>query len=143
MAEAADGTMILSESWAAAHWAIGFARQYRKSSAQLEKAESLSARIRAGPQVFIAHVGNEAMLEAAKLASNVRKDGAAAIMATGDRSLKAQLRQADSLGSNYAAIIGEDEVKSGTVTLRNMKTGEQKTVSPAALGWLVKVKEAD
>ncbi len=43
-------------------------------------------------------------------------------MATGDRSLKAQLRQADSLGSNYAAIIGEDEVKSGTVTLRNMKT---------------------
>ena len=30
-------------------------------------------------------------------------------------------------------IIGEDEVKSGTVTLRNMMTGEQKTVSPAEL----------
>ena len=96
-----------------------------------------------GPQVFIAHVGNEAMLEAAKLASNLRNDGTAAIMATGDRSLKAQLRQADSLGSNYAAIIGEDEVKSGTVTLRNMKTGEQKTVTPAALGWLIKVKDKD
>jgi histidyl-tRNA synthetase len=58
-------------------------------------------------------------------------------MATGDRSLKGQLRQANSLGSNYAAIIGEDEVKGGTVTLRNMITGEQKTVSTAGLGDLI------
>ena len=90
------------------------------------------------PPVFIAHLGNEAKLEAVKLTSTLRKDGIAAVMAAGDRSLKGQLRQANSLGRSYAAIIGEDEVKSGAVTLRNMMTGEQKTVSLAALGGLLK-----
>jgi histidyl-tRNA synthetase len=87
--------------------------------------------------VFIAYPSNETKLEAVKLASILRKDGIAAILSTGDRSLKAQLRQANSIGSNYAAIIGEDEVKSGALTLRNMTTGEQKTVSPEALGGLL------
>jgi histidyl-tRNA synthetase len=90
------------------------------------------------PPVFIAHLGNEAKLEAVKLASTLRKDGIAAIMGTGDRSLKGQLRQANSIGSSYVAIIGEDEVKSSAVTLRNMMSGEQKTVPPAALGDLLK-----
>jgi len=88
-------------------------------------------------QVFIAHLGDEAKLEAVKLASTLRRDGIAAIMATGDRSLKGQLRQADSIGSSYVAIIGEDEVKSGVVTLRNLMTGEQQVVSPAVLGGLL------
>ncbi|MBM3167494.1 MAG: hypothetical protein FJZ94_08635, partial [Chloroflexi bacterium] len=37
--------------------------------------------------------------------------------------------QADSLGSKYVAIIGDDEVKSGLVTLRDMGTGEQRSVA--------------
>jgi histidyl-tRNA synthetase len=90
------------------------------------------------PPVFIAHLGNEAKLEAMKLASTLRENGIAAVMATGDRSLKGQLRQANSLGSNYAAIIGEDEMKSGAVTLRNMITGEQETLGPAAFVELLK-----
>jgi histidyl-tRNA synthetase len=50
------------------------------------------------------------------------------------------LRQANGLGSSYVAIVGGDEMKSGAVTLRNMTTGEQKTVPPAALGELLKDK---
>ena len=81
------------------------------------------------PRVFVAYLGEEAKLEAVKLAAVLRNDGVPAIMATGDRSLKAQLRQANSLNADYAAIIGEEEVKSQTVTLRNMITGEQHPVS--------------
>ena len=117
--------------------AIGFASGMERIVLNLKRQKipvpSLSA-----PPVFIAHLGNEAKLEAVKLASTLRKDGIAAIMAAGDRSLKGQLRQANSLGSSYAAIIGEDEVKGSAVTLRNMMTGEQKTVSLAALGGLLK-----
>ena len=58
-------------------------------------------------------------------------------MATGGKSLKAQLRLANSLGARYAVIIGEDEVKGGTVTLRHMADARQETVVlkdlPAAL----------
>ena len=68
----------------------------------------------------------------------LRQDGIAVATAIGDRSLKAQLRQANSLGSNYVVIIGEEEVRSGTVTLRNMIAGEQQVVSPSALGKLLK-----
>jgi histidyl-tRNA synthetase len=112
--------------------AIGFAAGMERVVLNLKRQKIAVPDLSASP-VFIAHLGNEATLEAVKFASTLRKDGIAAIMATGDRSLKGQLRQANSLGSNYVAIIGEDEVKSGTVTLRNMMTGEQKTVSPAEL----------
>jgi histidyl-tRNA synthetase len=117
--------------------AIGFAVGMERVVLNLKR-QKLPVPNLPAPLVFIAHLGNEAKLEAVKLASALRKDGIAAIMGTGDRSLKGQLRQANSLGSSYVAIIGEDEVKNGAVTLRNMMTGEQKTVPPAALGDLLK-----
>ena len=117
--------------------AIGFAAGMERIVLNLKR-QKIPVPSLTAPPVFIAHLGNEAKLEAVKLASTLRKDGIAAIMAAGDRSLKGQLRQANSLGSSYAAIIGEDEVKSSAVTLRNMMTGEQKTVLLAALGGLLK-----
>ena len=117
--------------------AIGFAAGMERIVLNLKR-QKISVPNLQAPPVFIAYLGNEAKLEAVKLASTLRKDGIAAIMAAGDRSLKGQLRQANSLGSSYAAIIGEDEVKSSAVTLRNMMTGEQKTVLLAALGGLLK-----
>ncbi|MBN1160826.1 MAG: histidine--tRNA ligase, partial [Dehalococcoidales bacterium] len=71
-------------------------------------------------RVFIVHLGEEAREAAIKLAAVLHGAGISAAMATGSKSLKAQLRQADTLGAKYAAIIGGDEVKAGTVTLRNM-----------------------
>jgi len=117
--------------------AIGFAAGMERIVLNLKRQKIPVPNLQATP-VFIAHLGNEAKLEAVKLVSTLRKDGIAAIMSAGDRSLKGQLRQANSLGSSYAAIIGEDEVKSSAATLRNMMTGEQKTVSLAALGGLLK-----
>ena len=119
--------------------AIGFAAGMERVVLNLKRQKIPMPNLPA-PSVFIAHLGNEAKLEAVKLTSTLRKDGIAAIMGTGDRSLKGQLRQANSFGSSYVAIIGEDEVKSSAVTLRDMMTGEQKTVLPAALGDLLKGK---
>ncbi|QQK07718.1 histidine--tRNA ligase [Miniphocaeibacter halophilus] len=42
--------------------------------------------------------------------------------------LKKQFNYADKLNIPYVIVIGEDEVKNNFYTLRNMKTGEQKTV---------------
>lgn len=90
-----------------------------------------------GVQVFIAHLGDEAREEAIKLASRLRGAGTAVILATGNKSLKAQLRQANSLGVHYALILGEDEVRSGTASLRDMTTAQQRLIPlsdlPAAL----------
>jgi len=118
--------------------AIGFAAGMERIVLNLKR-QGISVPNLAANPVFITHLGNEAKLEALRLASKLRNDGIAAVMAIGDRSLKGQLRQANGLGSNYVAIIGEDEVKSGTVTLRNMMTGEQNAVSPAGLGDLLTI----
>jgi histidyl-tRNA synthetase len=117
--------------------AIGFASGMERVVLNLKK-RKVSVPELATPPVFVAYLGNEAKREAMKLASVLRKDEIPAAMATGDRSLKGQLRQANSLGSNYTVIIGEDEVKAGKVTFRNMATGEQETLEPAALMGLLK-----
>lgn len=46
-----------------------------------------------------------------------------------DRKIKAKFKYADKLQIPYVAIIGEEEEQNGTVSLKNMQTGEQKQVN--------------
>jgi histidyl-tRNA synthetase len=107
--------------------AIGFATGIERIIVNLKK-QDVPVPALPRPQVFIAYVGDEAKYEAIKLASTLRRDGIGVIEALGSKSLKAQLRQANTLGAHYAVIIGEQEVKSGTVILRDMTTAQQKTI---------------
>jgi histidyl-tRNA synthetase len=50
-------------------------------------------------------------------------------MALGGRSLKAQMRQADAAGVLYAAILGKEELATGSVVLRRMEDGHQERVA--------------
>ena len=62
------------------------------------------------------------------LASQLRSEGMGAVLATAGRSLRSQLRYANSLGAPYALILGEEELKDGSVILRDMAKGEQRQV---------------
>ena len=81
------------------------------------------------PPVYIAYIGQKAKNVAVKLTSDIRRTGFTAILAFGDRSLKAQLKQANSSGARHTVIIGDEEVRSKTVILRDMDKAEQKTLS--------------
>jgi len=80
------------------------------------------------PRVYVAWQGAEARLPAFRLASDLRRQGIAAMAATGDRSLRAQMRQADARGIPYVAVLGPREVQAGTVTLRRLADGHQESV---------------
>jgi histidyl-tRNA synthetase len=108
--------------------AVGFATGLERIVLNIKK-QGIAVPPPSGPVVFIACVGEKAVPEAIKLAASLRGDGSGVIQGSGGRSLKAQLRQADGLGAKYAVIIGEREVASGTVILRNMATSEQETVA--------------
>jgi histidyl-tRNA synthetase len=112
--------------------AVGFAVGIDRVVLSLKK-QALSVPPLPFPRLFIAYLGDEAKMEAVKLAASLRTQGIGAIMAGGNRSLKAQLRQADSLGSTHAIIIGEEEIKRHKLTLRNMLNGEQQSVTAAEL----------
>ena len=64
-------------------------------------------------------------IQIVKLVARLRQAGIGAILALGDKSLKSQLKQANSLGLAQAVIIGEDEIRRGRVVLRDMTKGEQ------------------
>ena len=46
-----------------------------------------------------------------------------------DKKIKAKFKYADKLNIPFVVVIGEDEIANNTVTLKNMKTGEQFQVS--------------
>jgi len=107
--------------------AIGFATGIERIILNLKK-HNIPAPPLPRPQVFITYIGDEARDEAVKLAATLRKNGIGVIEAFGSKSLKAQLRQANNLGARYSIIIGEQEIKTSTVILRDMSTSEQKTI---------------
>ncbi len=107
--------------------AIGFAAGMERIILNL-KNQGVAIPTLPRPQVFLAYIGDEAKDEAIKQAAKLRREGFGVIMAAGNKSLKAQLRQANNLDVNYAVIIGEQEIKDGTAILRDMTTSEQKSV---------------
>ena len=46
-----------------------------------------------------------------------------------DKKIKAKFKYADKLQIPFVIVIGEDEIANNVITLKNMKTGEQQTVS--------------
>jgi histidyl-tRNA synthetase len=117
--------------------AIGFATGIERIIFNLKK-QNIPVPALPGPQVFIAYVSDETKDEAIKLASTLRRAGVGATEATSSKSLKAQLRQANALGTRNAIIIGDQEVKTGTVIMRDMTTARQETVPLNQLVQLLK-----
>jgi histidyl-tRNA synthetase len=83
--------------------------------------------------VFIAHLGETATQQAVALASSLRTAGIGVVQAPGGKSLKAQLRLANTVGARFAVIIGEEEVAAGTVVLRDMTGATQDKINVDAL----------
>jgi histidyl-tRNA synthetase len=63
------------------------------------------------------------------MANQMRANDVATILAPAGKSLKAQMRYATSLGAKQVIILGEDELRNGTVSLKDMDTGKQRSVS--------------
>jgi len=86
----------------------------------------------AGVDVFVVHSGEGADLAAWKLAEGWRDAGKRVVLGSGG-SFKSQMKKADASGARYAAIIGDDEVASRSVTLKPLRVaGEQKKLSAEA-----------
>lgn len=77
------------------------------------------------PELFIAWVGDDALSYSLKLINNLRKQGVRAVLDTKGRNLKGQLKYANKLGAAYSLVIGDDEIKSNMLTLKNMTSSEQ------------------
>jgi histidyl-tRNA synthetase len=91
----------------------------------------------ASVDVFLAAMGQAAERHAGELAASLRAGGIS-VERSVDRKLKRALEVANKTGARYALIIGDDELASGTYSLKNMATGEQMKLTRSELATRIK-----
>jgi histidyl-tRNA synthetase len=100
----------------------------------LSISESTEIAVDDAPEFFIAPMGDAAFERATLLARRLRAAGRRVYLDFDARSLKSQMRLADKLKAKAVAIIGDEELKNGTVALRDMGTKEQRVIREDELG---------
>ncbi len=86
-----------------------------------------------GEGIYVVAIGEAARERAFVLAQELRRAGVRADLDHLGRSPKAQMREADREGFRLVALVGEDELAGGYVTLRDLKEGRQEEVEDARL----------
>jgi histidyl-tRNA synthetase len=74
-------------------------------------------------QAFVVSFGKTATYKdaALQITAQLRQAGIKAEMSYGDRSRKAQMKQANVSGAAYAVIIGEEELANGLVSVKDLR----------------------
>lgn len=86
-----------------------------------------------GTQLLFVNFGEGEAAYALPILQQVREAGIRAEIYPDNTKMKKQMSYANSKAIAFVAIIGENEMKEGKVTLKNMATGEQSLVSPEEL----------
>lgn len=92
------------------------------------------------PFVYVAGIGEGISHSVWKTLHFLREHGISATTEFRYTQLKKHLKAADKLGSCYAILLGEDEVREGKWTLRNLHTGEQLRASPSEMVAFLRAK---
>lgn len=88
-------------------------------------------------RVLFANFGAAESAASMKLVKELRAAGIAAEVYPDSAKMKKQIGYANALGVPFFAIIGESELADGTVTVKNMESGEQKTVPASEVASIV------
>jgi histidyl-tRNA synthetase len=105
---------------------VGFALGMERLALVLERTPAPDER----PEFVLVPVGAVTEPVVVELARRLRQAGGRTEVVSGERSLRSQMRLADKLGARYALIVGEDELSSRRLTVRDM---EAKRDHPSAI----------
>jgi histidyl-tRNA synthetase len=104
---------------------IGFAIGLERLAMGIEDDDPRFAR---SVDVFVAALGEPAQAVGLTVANRLRSHGISVEARYTSMSLKAQMKLADKLGAAKVVMIGENELKNGEATIRDMRTKAQTTV---------------
>lgn len=74
-------------------------------------------------EVIVMPFGDTQVFRALEVAALLRSKGVPTIVYTEPTNLKKKMKYADRMGSRYVVVIGDDELASGMVSLKDMSTG--------------------
>ena len=104
---------------------VGFALGLERLLLALEK-ENIDITEKINPEIYIISINED--LKAFELTNELRLCGFNVEMDYNSRNLKTNFKTADKLGTKYIIIIGEEEAKSGILTIKNNKTKEEEKI---------------
>lgn len=84
--------------------------------------------------VYVCPMGDQTRQKAFQLVMELRGQGIKADMDHCQKSLKAQMKYANKLGVRYTAVLGEEEIAAGQITLRDMENSTEKKVPIGEIG---------
>jgi histidyl-tRNA synthetase len=87
------------------------------------------ASLLSGSKVLFLNLGSAEATASLKVINQMRREGISAEIYPDATKMKKQMSYADTQAVPFVAIIGESELASGTITLKNMSTGEQQQVT--------------
>ena len=108
--------------------ALGFAMGIERLLLLMDK-QGLTFPEREKCSLYIATMGEKASFKAASIASSLRRDGTEVQFDVVGRSVKAQMKYANKLGAVFTVVIGDSELESGFVKLKNMESGEETEIA--------------
>jgi histidyl-tRNA synthetase len=83
--------------------------------------------------LFIIPLGEESKSAALSIAQQLRSSGLRVEISFGDRALKGSMKAADKSGAAYVIVLGDSEIASAAVELKEMSTGKTSSVTLASL----------
>ncbi|MCL1984668.1 MAG: histidine--tRNA ligase [Methanomassiliicoccaceae archaeon] len=103
-------------------FAIGFDRVLLAIEKEGQKYENK------GVLAYVVPVSDHERKDAARIVSMLRGNGVSADIDIMRRKMAKAMKHASAAGARYAVIVGKNELAEGSVTVRDMNTGDQKTV---------------
>lgn len=75
--------------------------------------------------LYIVSMGADANITAAKIATELRNEGMCVQFDTVGRGLKPQMKYANKIGAQYTLVLGDNEIETGNIKLKNMESGNE------------------
>ncbi|GAA4869596.1 histidine--tRNA ligase [Saccharopolyspora cebuensis] len=92
------------------------------------EAEGLTVGDRTRCDVYCVPLGEAAKARLVAAAGGLRRAGVRVDLAYGGKGLKGAMKAADRSGARYALVLGERDLESGAAQLKELTTGEQRSV---------------
>lgn len=88
--------------------------------------------------LYVVPLGDNAKSAVSKLVLDLRCSGINTETDHMNRGLRAQMKYANKIGAKYTIVLGDNEIESSTVSLKNMQTGNETSVSLYELAKAIK-----
>lgn len=91
--------------------------------------------------IYIGYMGDNAKKKAVSLTNQLRQEGICAVTDLMGKSVKAQMKYADKIACQYSFVIGDNELDTQEVVVKNMQTGEKESMIMEQVANYIKSKK--